>query len=126
VAACLEELAWLHHRRGEHHQASDAIADQLPHASDPRERAALWHRLARVRGEHLEDEDGTIVALEAALTEAPSYYPVLADAGRLFHRTGSRARLLKMHQLEAQAASTPAERGGALRRLGELLIEDEL
>ncbi len=125
AVACLEELAWLHDRREEFFQLSDALADQLPGEDSPWERAALWHRLARVRGEHLEDEDGTIVALEAALAEAPSYYPVLADAGRLFHRSGSHARLIKMHRLEAQAAATEAERGGALRRLGELLVKEE-
>lgn len=122
---CLEELAWLHQRRGDHRRESDAIADQLPKEPDALARAALWHRLARVRGEHLGDEDGTAVALEAALAEAPSYYPVLADAGRLFHRTGSRDRLINMHRLEVAAASSPLEASGAMRRLGELLVEDE-
>ena len=124
AAPCFEELSWLYAIGGDHKGTARVLSEQLRFEQLPQRRAALWHRLARVHGDLLDDDDAAIKAFENALAEDPSYYPVLADAGRLFHRSGSQARLLTMHRLEAQAAETATDRAGALRRMGEILVQD--
>ncbi len=87
-------------------------------------RASLLKRIAHARAE-TGDEAGALVAFEQALEQEPSYGPALEGAGRIYQRQGDTKRLVAMHQIEAETASTDRERGRSLRRAGELLVKDE-
>lgn len=91
--------------------------------------AERWVRIAQIQDRRLQDHEAAAKAYQEALARNPSSPHALEGAGRLLQRTRNttdrRERLLEMHRLEARAASSPGARAGALRRVGEMLIEDE-
>ncbi len=94
-----------------------------------KQKAKPWNRIAWIYEACLDDEVLATQAYDHALAADPLSSSALEGAGRLIYRSGDnderRVRLLEMHRLEAAAATSTAARGNALRRVGELLIEDD-
>ncbi|MFH0902215.1 MAG: tetratricopeptide repeat protein, partial [Pseudomonadota bacterium] len=122
--AALGELSSLLARSGDWSLFLSTEESRLALEETPTGRAAILHRMAVVHEERLNEEDRAVEYFEKALAQDAGYLPALEGLGRIYHRLGAKDRLLRMHQLEAKCASTPQERSSALRRAGELLVED--
>lgn len=88
------------------------------------ERAAAWHRCGLIFERHLDNAILALQSYEKALEADQGYYPALEGAGRLYQRQGARDQLIAMHLLEAETREGDSEKAAALRRAGELLIDD--
>lgn len=123
--AILRELSPLLRAAGAWQRLIEVETQRATLEPTPTARAAAWHRRGVVEEQRSGDEAQALRSFEEALiTEDRSYAPALEDAGRLYFRSGSRDRLLAMTQVEAEIAASRVERAGALRRSGELLVED--
>lgn len=127
-AACLEQLALALEQEGRWHELVEVDKRRL-RLCDGHDKARCWQRVATTYDERIGDPALAAQAYDFALAADPTWAPALEGAGRLAHAAGrseteARSRLLRMHRLEADAATSSHARGDALRRLGELLIED--
>src|SRR5204863_2243858 len=123
-AAAQAELADLWARKGQWQRVLGAEEAMLPDGGDPLARAIAWTRIAQLREERLGNLDGAADAYKTAIEAAPAYLPALEGAGRVFAKQSDVERLGWMHRAEAEHAASPAERAVALRRAGELLLDD--
>lgn len=125
---CLEQLALALEQEGRWQELVEVDKRRL-RLCEGHEKAHHWHRIATTYDERLGDAALAAQAYDFALLADPTWAPALEGAGRLAYsadrsETEARARLLNMHRLEAEAATSRHRRGEALRRVGELLIED--
>lgn len=122
--ACDRELLPIYERQGRWDEVVGCAERRLGVDQDPMHRA---HLLSRIAGARLRqgDESGALAAFGQALEQDPTYGPALEGAGRIYQSRGDVVRLVAMHQVEAETAPTERDRGLALRRAGEVLIQDE-
>ncbi|MDB4966131.1 MAG: domain protein putative component of TonB system, partial [Myxococcales bacterium] len=123
-AAAQAELADLWARKGQWQKVLDAEEAGLPDGGEALGRAVAWTRIGQLREERLGNLDGAADAYKTALEAAPGYVPALEGAGRAFAKQSDVERLLWMHRAEADNAASPAGRAAALRRAGELMLDD--
>ena len=120
----LAELAALHARAGRWTEAVAAEEQLAAGETTALGKAIGWTRAGVLRDEQLNDVAGAAEAYSRALEAMPAHLPALEGAGRAYAKLGAVDRLLAIHRAEAEHAPSPADRAGALRRAGELLIAD--
>lgn len=120
--AALSELSDIWARKGEWPKVLAVEEELVAAETDARGLAMGWTRIGQLREEKLDDRKGAAEAYSKALAAEPSFVPALEGAGRAF--AGDVEKLLWMHKTEAQHAASPVDKAAALRRAGELLLED--
>ncbi len=128
LAICLDQRALVLEERARWSELVEVYAQRLDSARED-EKAKLWTKLAAIYENKLDRPLDAAGAYERALEANPTSAPALEGAGRLAHRTSEsprerRERLLRIHRVVAARATSPRARGDALRRIGELCIEE--
>lgn len=115
----LRELELLHRQAERQDGVIDVLRRAAKAAREPRDRAAIYHRLGRAL-ERSGDLDGAVGAARAALESEPGYAPAAQALGRALQQLDRPEDLALLYQIEIDAESDPQERIVRLFKLAEL------
>ncbi|NMC68759.1 MAG: hypothetical protein GYA57_01680, partial [Myxococcales bacterium] len=118
-----DALQRLHERARNWKALADLLARRIPLAADDAERRTLLRRLASVREERLQDNDGAIETLERLHELHPQDVSVLRDLQRLYAATGRWAEHVARLKAEAEQTAGAEPRAQLLARAGAVLEE---
>jgi tetratricopeptide (TPR) repeat protein len=112
---------------GQWNDLVDLYRDRIASPSltdDPRERARLWLRLARVQEEKQGDEEGAIASYRECVAGSSDPGPALSRLRRIYTRRHSWAAVLQIAELEAESLRDPLERARLLREMADILEQE--
>jgi tetratricopeptide (TPR) repeat protein len=121
----LEELARVYELSRKHPELVRVLERIAGLLATSTERVGIFHRIAQIYEDKLNDETRAVEWYERALKEERGYVPAIQALAKLYARRKQWAELVAVHSGEAEAAQDPVRRAAALARIA-YIFEAEL
>ncbi len=121
----LEELARVYELSRKHPELVRVLERIAGRVEVSTERVGIFHRIAQIYEDKLNDEARAVEWYERALKEERGYVPAIQALAKLYARRKQWQQLVSVHSGEAEAAQDPLRRAAALARIAHI-FEAEL
>jgi tetratricopeptide (TPR) repeat protein len=121
----LEELARVYELSRRHVDLVRVLERIASRVDSPTERVGIYHRIAQLHEDKLNDEARAIEWYERALAADRGYVPGIQALAKLYTRRKQWQELVKVHGGEAEATLDPLRRAAAYARMADI-FETEL
>lgn len=121
----LEELARVYELSRKYPELARVLERTAARVPSSHERVGIYHRIAQLHEEKLNDEANAIAWYERALASERGYVPAIQALAKLYTRRKEWQELVKVHAGEAEATLDPLRRAAAYARMADI-FETEL
>ena len=121
----LEELARVYELSRRHADLVRILERIAARVETSTERVGIYHRIAQIYEDKLDDEPRAVDWYERALSAERGYVPAIQALSKLYTRGKHWQELVRVHTGEAEATNDPARRAAAYSRIAQI-YESEL